>query len=107
MIINHSIPNHNYFAIVQPRHTSLSESEFLERKNKVIELKCPKTGNVQKAKFIDMWKYKLKEEFKYMNSFSLLCFGVNSEALTKHLLKTFPELQAYHSEVEIWLMEKV
>lgn len=105
-MITHAIPNHKYFAIIQPASGKGYHQIMKENKDQVHELKDPKSGNIHKAIFIDTWIYKL-DELKLMNAFTMLCFGKEAILIVNHLKTKFPELQAYESKCEIWLMKRI
>ena len=106
-MIQHAIPKHNFFAIIQPASGKYYTEIMAENKDKTFELKDPRTGEIHKGRFHDLWKLDLDQEFAKMRAFCLLCFGHEPNVLIKNLKHKFPELQTYGSKCEIWLMERI
>jgi len=104
--IIHSLPHHNFIAIIQPHSGKGYHKIIKEREFQVYELKDPKNGEIHKAKFIDLWIIDLATLDNH-NCFFLLCFGQPASKMAMFMKQKFPELQAYDSKVEIWLMEKL
>ncbi len=101
MIINHGIPQNNFFCIALPEG---NESKFDRiNNNQVIELKDPKSNELFKAEIHDIWKYPLSF---LPDSLTKLAYGITGEQLRNVMLKKYPEFKNT-TNVEYLLLKKL
>lgn len=106
-MISHAIPDHPFFAIAQPPSAVSPTVDNLEPdyKKPIIELQDPKTSAKISAELQDTWTIST-DDFERMNSFVLLCYGIESKKLLKVLEKRYPEIQEKQT-VRFLLLKKL
>jgi hypothetical protein len=89
-MISHGLQNHPYFAIAQPPSFVIPEANA--EGQCVVEIKDPKTGEVIKTEFIDIWRISV-DELLPAKAFCKLVYGIDPDKLVKVLAKRFPEIE--------------
>jgi len=89
-MIIHGLQNHPYFAIAQPPSFVIPEANA--EGLRIVEMKDPKSTEVIKAEFVDIWRLKITELLT-AKAFCKLVYGIDPDKLVKVLAKRFPEIE--------------
>jgi hypothetical protein len=93
--LNHGVPDHNYFVVAQPDGVvpvTFQRDDDPNYKREVILLKDPKTAIVTKTEVHGVFRWTL-DDFRTMNGFSFMAYGLNAEKLANVLKRRYPKIE--------------
>lgn len=101
-LINHGVPQHDFFGIIQPYDKEEHTPIFRGEKPKY-SLLDPKTKQKVLAEAWEVWKFSIDD---LPGAFVRLIYGFSVQAVRDQLLRKYPELEV-NKMVTIILMKRI